>query len=143
LIALDTNLLVYAHRTAAPQHTAAQRAIEAAVNDPRGCGLSVPCLAEFWSIVTHPSAPGGGAKPDRASEFINYLIQQGGIKLWLPGEGFGKLLLRAAVSHKVSGVRIFDLQIGLIAMEHGATEMWTHDKNFLAIRGLKVLDPLI
>jgi len=46
VIAIDTNLLVYAHRTVVPQHRA-RRAIERACQDPRGCGVSLACVAEF------------------------------------------------------------------------------------------------
>ncbi len=42
----------------------------------------------------------------------------------------------------VSGPRVFDLQIGLLALEAGVTEMWTHDAGFIALSGLKVDDPL-
>jgi len=42
----------------------------------------------------------------------------------------------------IHGARIFDLQIALIALENGATEIWTHDRNFLKIPGLKIHDPL-
>ena len=43
---------------------------------------------------------------------------------------------------KIVGRRIFDLQIALIAFENGATELWSHDKNFVGVPGLKVSDPL-
>jgi len=41
----------------------------------------------------------------------------------------------------VQGPRIFDLQIALTAFENGATEIWTHDRNFLSLPGLRVRDP--
>ncbi len=42
----------------------------------------------------------------------------------------------------VTGVRVFDLQIGLCALDSGATELWTHDRGFVKIPGLAVHDPL-
>ena len=67
MIALDTNLLIYAHRATMPEHSAARRAIERAVIHPQGWGIPLPCLAEFWSVVTHPAATGTPArrKPQR------------------------------------------------------------------------------
>jgi len=50
--------------------------------------------------------------------------------------------MRVAAALEVSGVRVFDLQIGLTAVESGATEMWTHDRRFVAPAGLEVHDPL-
>lgn len=41
-----------------------------------------------------------------------------------------------------SGNRIFDLHIALLAMEAGATEIWTHDRDFINLPGLTVHDPI-
>jgi predicted nucleic acid-binding protein len=142
MIAIDTNLLVYAHRAAAPKHMAARKAIENAMNDPRGCGVSLPCVAEFWSVVTHPLAAGGPSTPTQANKFIQTLVQQADLRLWLPGNEFALRLLQAAADLAVSGARVFDLQIGLIALENGANEIWSHDRNFLKLKGLRVHDPL-
>jgi predicted nucleic acid-binding protein len=46
------------------------------------------------------------------------------------------------VQLEVKGPHIVDLQIALIALEHGATEVWTHDQNFVSLPGLPVHDPL-
>gem|GEM_PF-7044891 len=50
MIAVDTNLLVYAHRAGCPEHAAARRAIEEAANDTEGWGIPSSCLFEFWSV---------------------------------------------------------------------------------------------
>jgi uncharacterized protein len=142
MIAIDTNLLVYAHRTAVPEHRAARRAIEKAFADSRGCGISWPCIGEFWSIATHPSAQGGPSSPAQAKKFVTSLVELAQVRIWMPGEGFAARLMRSATDLAVSGPRVFDLQIGLIALENGAEEIWTHDQNFLKLRGLRVYDPL-
>ena len=51
------------------------------------------------------------------------------------------VLCQLALDLGVSGPRIFDLQIGLIAFENGATEIWTHDNKFIRIPGLRLHDP--
>lgn len=142
MIAIDTHLLVYAHRAAAPQHVAACRAVERAMDDARGCGISMPCLAEFWSVVTHPSSAGGPSTPALAAKFIRSLVDEAAVQLWLPGSGWAELFLKAANELQLSGPRVFDLQIGLIALENGAEEIWTNDQRFVRLRGLKVFDPL-
>jgi predicted nucleic acid-binding protein len=43
---------------------------------------------------------------------------------------------------KISGARVFDLQIALTALENGATELWSHDRGFAGLPGLLVRDPL-
>lgn len=58
LIAIDTNLLIYAHRTSLPEHGPAQRAIERSSRDPRGWGIALPSVSEFWNVITHPESRG-------------------------------------------------------------------------------------
>jgi hypothetical protein len=142
VIAVDTNLLVYAHRRGLREHRAAQRAIEVASNDPRGWGISLQSVGEFWSVVTHPAATGRPSPPERATAFLRSLREQGGMSVWLPGGGFDDRLLQLASDLHVAGPRIFDLQIALTAFEHGAAELWTHDRGFVKVPGLRLVHPL-
>ncbi len=141
MIAVDTNLLVYAHRSAVPEHRAARKAIQAAANHPLGWGIAHSVVVEFWSIVTHPAASGRPSSPADAAAFLQALLG-GGAELWSPASGFAGRLMQAAVDLAVQGPRIFDLQIALTAFDNGATEIWTHDRAFLTLPGLKVVDPL-
>lgn len=142
MIALDTNLLVYAHRARTPESRAARRAIEVACNDTRGCGIAGPSLGEFWSIVTHRDSVGGPSSPLEACEFLQNLQEDGGVQIWLPVLDFGTRLFQLASDLGVLGARIFDLQIALTAFENGATELWTHDAGFVRLPGLRYRDPI-
>jgi hypothetical protein len=142
LIAIDTNLLIYAHRAALPEHRAARRAIERASRDSRGWGITLPSIAEFWSVVTHPASSGGPSTSRQARGFLHELIVEAGASLWMPREGFWQRLLELAGELRVAGPRVFDLQIALTAMENGAAEVWTHDSRFVAFPGLRIHDPL-
>jgi predicted nucleic acid-binding protein len=142
MIALDTNLLVYAHREGAAEHDRATAAILRALNDPQGWGICLPSVAEFWSVVTNPANPGGPSSSAAVTNFFHRLVTEGHGRIWTPGPGFGERLMRWAASLKLRGTRIFDLQIAVIALEHGARELWTHDSNFVSVPGLKVLDPI-
>jgi uncharacterized protein len=142
VIAIDTNLLVYAHRTRCAEHGAARRAIERAAASAGGWCVPLPCALEFWSVVTHPSCVGGPSTPAVALDFIDSLVATGGALILQPGANFLQRCLRIAAELSVSGPRVFDLQVGLLALEAGATELWTHDAGFVALPGLKVRDPL-
>jgi hypothetical protein len=142
MIAVDTNLLVYAHRAGCPEHQGARRAIEEAANDVNGWGIPSSCLFEFWSVVTHPSSTGGGSSPAAARGFIEALIETAGAVILPPPPALMPRCLQLADQLDVRGPRIFDLQIGLAALEAGVTEIWTHDSGFIALPGLKVRDPL-
>jgi hypothetical protein len=142
VIAVDTNLLVYAHRSGLAEHRAAQRAIQKASEDPRGWGIPFPCLAEFWSVVTHPESLGGGSPPAKARDFLQALILEARARVWMPHESSWERVTRLAEEFQVHGPRIFDLQIAVMAFENGATEIWTHDSAFLSLPGLTRHDPL-
>jgi toxin-antitoxin system PIN domain toxin len=142
LIAIDTNLLVYAHRSKTPEHAAAKKAIERAAADPGGWGIPLPCVAEFWAVVTHPRAAGRPSTPKEAAGFLRALIRGGFGAIWEPLPGFHSRLLLAAEQAGVSGARVFDLQIALIASEAGADEIWSHDRGFLSVPGLTLRDPI-
>jgi hypothetical protein len=142
MIALDTNLLIYAHRAATAEHRAAQRAIEEACGASGGCGIAATSVAEFWAIVTHPAAAGRPSTSAEASGFLRALVDDGGLQVWTPGMGFGERLWQLAADLGVTGVRIFDLQIALTAFENGAREIWTHDRAFISLPGLRLQDPL-
>ena len=142
MIAIDTNLLVYAHRSGLPEHRRSQRAIEKASRNPRGWGIALPCLSEFWSVVTHPTAAGRPSTAREATRFLDALIEGAGAQIWLPGAGTWRRLEQLAGQLDVRGPRIFDLQIAVIASDQGATELWTHDASFLSVAGLRIVDPL-
>jgi toxin-antitoxin system PIN domain toxin len=141
VIAVDTNVLVYAHRAGMPQHRAARRALERAANDEAGWGIALGSVAEFWSVVTHPASTGRPSSPAEASAFLQSLLLTGGAQLWQPGAGFADRLLTVAAERAVRGPRIFDLQIALTVVENGAREIWTHDAGFLSLPGLRIRDP--
>lgn len=140
MIAIDTNLLVYAHRSATPEHRASRAAIERAAAT-HAWGFASAVVAEFWSVVTHPSAAGRPSTPDEALRFLTAL-SSAGADVWAPGPGFGLRLAQLAADLDVSGNRVFDLQIALTAFEGGARELWSHDARFVTVPGLRLVNPL-
>jgi toxin-antitoxin system PIN domain toxin len=142
VIAVDTNLLVYAHRSGTPEHRRARRAIENAASSDRGWGIALASVGEFWSIVTHPLIGGGKQAGRRAAAFLRSLAEDADMLVWPPGPGFEGRLVQHALELDVRGARMFDLQIALVALEHGAHEIWTHDRGFVRIKGVSVHDPL-
>jgi toxin-antitoxin system PIN domain toxin len=142
MIGIDSNLLIYVHRAGLPEHRAARRALESAAADSRGWGIALPSIAEFWSVATHPAAGALASTPPQAQAFLQALISEAGCQVWAPSQGSWGRLTHLAQELRIRGARIFDLQIALTAFENGATEIWTHDRNFVSFPGLRVRDPL-
>lgn len=142
MVAVDTNLLLYALHPAAPEHLRARAALSQARADERGWGFTIGTVAEFWSVATRPAPGGALATPEEAAAFLASL-HRAGAQIWQMGPEGGVRLLAAARVHGVCGRRIFDLQIALAARDNGATELWTHDRSFLGLPGLAIRDPLV
>jgi len=142
MIAIDTNLLVYAHRSGFSRHSAAIQALEKAFRNPLGWGIPLTCTTEFWSIVTHAKMGDRPSNPDEARSFLDNILEDGGGLVLYPGTGLYSRLGRWAERLRVQGPRIFDLVIALTATANGASELWTHDASFQEIPGLRVVDPL-
>lgn len=143
MIGVDTNLLVYAHRAATPEHEEARRALERAMEDPRGWGFTAGCALEFWHVVTQARMPGRPSTPREARNFVARLVDRGQAVVWLPHGDFIGRVFDAAARLGVTGARVFDLQHAITALDNGASEMWTHDADFVRLPGLSVHDPLV
>jgi len=142
VIAVDTNILVYAHRAACPEHHQARMAIQEAADSGNEWGIPASCILEFWSVVTHPSSSGGAARPSEAKGFIDALVETAGAVVLPPPTAMMPRCLQIAEQMDLCGPRIFDLQICLTALEAGVNELWTHDSGFVGLPGLRIRDPL-
>jgi toxin-antitoxin system PIN domain toxin len=141
MLVTDTNLLVYAHRRATAEHHAARSALEAASRHPGGWGIAIASVLEFWSVVTHPAASGRPSSAKEARAFLDALLDAGA-QVLSPGPAVSTRILDAAGRLEVVGPRVFDLLIAVTALDHGATELWSHDRGFVTLPGLRVVDPL-
>jgi len=54
MIAVDTNILVYAHRRDSEWHEKAYRVIQSLAEGSAPWAIPWPCLHEFLAVVTHP-----------------------------------------------------------------------------------------
>ncbi|MFV2064141.1 MAG: hypothetical protein ACC726_11625 [Chloroflexota bacterium] len=77
--------------------------------------------------MTHPAAAGRPSSPSEARGFISGLTTAGA-KLLGPSAGTAGRLMATAAKDHIAGARVFDLLIAMIALEHNASEIWSHDK---------------
>jgi len=54
MIAVDTNILIYAHRADSPFHQQADSALTRLAESGQLWAIPWPCVHEFLAIVTHP-----------------------------------------------------------------------------------------
>ena len=70
MIAVDTNILVHAHREESPFHAPAYACVEMLANGAARWGIPWPCLHEFLAVVTHPRIYAPPTPLDRALDQV-------------------------------------------------------------------------
>jgi len=136
MIAVDTNVLIYAHREEMPLHADALGLLRALAEGADPWGLPVPCLAELVRVVTHPRIFCPPSSLPVAFEFLERLLESPSARLLLPGDDLLARLRSTAEQAGAAGNLAFDAQIAAICLASGATELVTLDRDFARFTGL-------
>jgi toxin-antitoxin system PIN domain toxin len=138
LIAIDTNILVYADREQMPLHQRALEALRDLAESPAAWALPIFCVGEFVRVVSHPRLFDPPTPAEKALESMDNLLLSPSVRLLHPGRRYWPLLKRAIAESGASGNLIFDAQIAALCLEHGATTLLTQDRDFTRFPGLTV-----
>ncbi len=142
MIAIDTNILVYAATRTLPQHARASAAITGLVETTSRFAVPWPCVHEFLSSVTNARRMTQPMPMSAAMASIQALAALRHCAFI--GEGFEHLPILETLleSPYVSGPRVHDARIAAICMAHGVTELWTADRDFSYFPRLRTRNPL-
>lgn len=140
MIAVDTNILVYAHRGVAPEHERAVFAVDALIAEPGGWALPWPVAHEFVKVVT--SIP-NGVPLDTALGMLERLLDAPGCTPIAETPGHGARVAGLARAARASGTLFYDARIAAICMAHGVREIWSADRDYGRFPTLRVRNPLI
>lgn len=141
MIAVDTNILVYAHRAGVPQHEVAVRLLRDLAGGQRPWALPFPCIGQFLRVVTHPVSRRQPTTMSSALHNLDVLIGSPMTRVLLPTERHVTVLREVLVESGALGGDVFDAQIVALCLEHGVEEILTGDRGFRRFTGLKVTDP--
>lgn len=138
MIAVDTNILIYAHRQESPKHADALGAITALAegNDPWAVPVFV--VTEFLRVVTHPRVYSPPTSREIAIEVIEELMDSPTMRLLRPGERFWPLLADALGAGNATGNLVFDAQIVAVCRENGVERILSEDRDLLRFPSIKV-----
>lgn len=143
MIAVDTNILVYAHREDSPWHAAAAACIEGLAAGSAPWAIPWPCLHEFYAIVTHPRIFAPPTPLAAAIDQIEAWLESPTLVL-LAESGTHWPTLRSLVkAGRVAGPQVHDARIAALCVQHGARELWTADRDFSRYARLKTRNPLV
>jgi toxin-antitoxin system PIN domain toxin len=140
VIALDTNILVYARREEAPHHRDARALLTRLAEGAVPWAIPWPCVYEFLRVVTHPRVFDPPTDLDVAVDDLDSLLASP--SLLLLGEGPAHLghLRRVVMAGRAAGNLAHDAHIAALVLEHGVRELWTVDRDFARF-GVSVRDP--
>lgn len=142
MIALDTNILVYAHREDAPFHAAARAAVERLADGAAAWAVPWPCAHEFLAVVTHARVFKPPTPLETALAHLRALAALPQLTWLAEGEGYLEELERVTVPARTQGGAIHDARIAALCLHHGVSELWSADRDFTRFGALRVRNPL-
>jgi toxin-antitoxin system PIN domain toxin len=142
LIALDTNILVYARREELPGHEKAYALLAELAEGSAPWALPWPCVYEFLRVITHARVFEPPTDLDAALEDLQSLLASPSLVLLGPGPAHPSHMVRAVEEGRASGNLVHDAHIAALLVEHGVRELWTLDRDFTRFGGIRIVDPL-
>jgi uncharacterized protein len=143
MIAVDTNILVYAHRRDSEWHEKASGEVRRLAEGSASWGIPWPCLHEFLAIVTHPAIYKPPTALAKALEQVEIWLESPTLCVLGELQGHWKELKELLHSGKITGGAVHDARVVAICREHGVRELWSADRDFGRIGGLPVRNPLL
>ena len=143
MIAIDSNILVYAHRADAPWHEIAKRRIGELADGEAPWGIPWACLHEFLAIVTHPGIFKPPTPPEAALDQVDAWLEAPTLAILDEGDGYWPRLREVLIQSNVVGPMVHDARVAAICLQHGVESLWSADRDFGRFPGLRVRNPLV
>jgi toxin-antitoxin system PIN domain toxin len=143
VIAVDTNLLVYAHREESPWHVEAEQVIAGLAEGTARWAIPWPCVHEFLGIVTHPRIYKPPTPLEAALDQIDAWLGSPSLVVLSESTRYWDQLRPMLVDSRVAGPAVHDAHIAALCHLHGVRELWTADRDFGRFSQLRVRNPLV
>ncbi|MDJ0952637.1 MAG: PIN domain-containing protein [Acidimicrobiia bacterium] len=142
MIAVDTNLLVYAHRRDSAFHKRAAELLQDLAEGDRSWAIPWPCIHEFLAIASHPRIFSPPTPPERAVGQVDAWMESPTLSLLGEGPGYWRRFRATLESGAIAGPRVHDARVAALCADAGATELWTTDRDFSRYP-IRVRNPLL
>lgn len=143
MIAVDTNLLVYAHREDSPWHDTAMRVLTELADGPAAWAIPWPCVHEFLAIVTHPKIYRPPTPMPIALAAIRAWTTSSTLRFLGESPDHLDRLANLALAAKANGPMVHDARIAALCLSHGVRQFWSADRDFSRFPQLKIRNPLV
>jgi toxin-antitoxin system PIN domain toxin len=143
MIALDTNILIHAHRADASLHSNARDVIKRLAESAVPWGVCFHSLIEFYAVVTRSRIWQVPSTPEQAVDQVVAWRESPSLRILSDTEDSLDVLLAFATGSRISGAMIHDARIAACCQSHGISELWTADRDFSRFPSLKTKNPLL
>lgn len=143
MIAVDTNILVYAHREESEFHNEAAACIVSLAEGAQPWGIPVSCLHEFLSVVTNPKVFVPASTTDQALAQVDAWLASPQASVLHSGLQHLAVLSDLSRKAKLKGGQFHDARIAAICLENAVSVLWSADRDFGRFKALKTVNPLI
>ena len=143
MIAVDTNLLVYAHRRESSHHEQAKALLRGLAESVRPWAIPWPCVYEYFSVVTNPRIWKDAASlPAQAWQQLDAWTRSPSNSLLAETEDFLPVLEDIVQRPRIRGGIVHDARIAALCIAHGVEELLSADRDFALFPELEVRNPL-
>jgi toxin-antitoxin system PIN domain toxin len=143
MIAVDTNILVYAHREDSQWHDPAYARMAELAQDRAPWAIPWPCLHEFLAIATHPRIYSPPTPLPAALDQIEAWLESPSLVLLAESEAYWPQLRATAEAGRIGGPLVHDARVAALCVLHGVKQLWTADRDFGRFPGVAAVNPLV
>ena len=143
MIAIDANILVYAHRADSDWHDRAKDCVTQLANGTVTWGLPWHCLSEFFAITTHPRIYKPASTTFEAIKQIDAWLESPVAECLSETDESWEVLRGLLSDARIEGPMVYDARIVAICRVHGVVELWSTDRDFSRFPELRVRNPLL
>lgn len=140
MILTDVNVLIYAHREDAADHTRFRGWLEEVIAGPEAFGVSELVLSGFLRVVTHPRIFHPPTPLTRALEYCDFLRNRPNAVTIVPGERHWDIFTNLCSQARARGNLVADAYFAALAIESGC-EWITTDRDYSRFPGLRWRHP--
>jgi hypothetical protein len=143
MIAVDTNILIHAHRVDSPFHAPAHQAIVALAEDATPWAIPWPCIHEFIAIATHPRVWAPPTPLNHALEQVDAWLESPSLLLLAESRSYWDVARPLLAAARITGPATHDARIAALCLAHGVRELLTADRDFGRFPRLTTRNPLV
>lgn len=141
MIAVDTNVLVYTHRSDSEWHDRAAGCLRSLAEGRAPWAIPWPCVHEFLAIVTHPRVYDPPTPIPVALEQVDAWMESPSLLLIGEGAEHWTSLRPLVETGRIAGPKIHDARIAALCLSHGVQVLWTADRDFSRFPALRTVNP--